>query len=90
MSQRSPRPAPPAPEILWRSTAEAAAHLGITTRLLYAEVDEGHLVAYKFGRVIRIMQADIDTYLEASKVPPGSLGHLHRSNTEVSEADDAA
>jgi excisionase family DNA binding protein len=80
----------PSPQIAWLSTAETPAHLGITTRLPYAEIDEGHLVAYKFGRVIRIKQSDIDTYLEASKIPPGSLGHLHRSGTETPEADDAA
>ena len=44
-------------QIRWMSTKEAAEHLGVTLRSLYRFIDEGDLVAYKFGRVIRLQQA---------------------------------
>ena len=63
--------------ISWRSTKEAAERLGVTLRSLYRFIDEGDLVAYKFGRVIRIQQTDIDRFIAASRITPGSLEHLY-------------
>ena len=63
--------------ITWLSTKEAAARLGVTLRSLYRFIDEGDLVAYKFGRVIRLQQADVDRFIEASRIEPGSLEHLY-------------
>jgi excisionase family DNA binding protein len=63
--------------IHWLSTKEAAARLGITLRSLYRFIDEGDLVAYKFGRVIRIQEPDVDRFIEASRISPGSLEHLY-------------
>ena len=64
-------------EAAWLSTKEAAAHLGITLRSLYRFIDEGDLVAYKFGRVIRIQESDVTRFIEASRISPGSLEHLY-------------
>ena len=64
-------------EIVWLSTQEAARRLGVTTRTLYRFVDEGLIPAYKMGRVFRLKQADIDAFIEASRVEPGSLNHLY-------------
>jgi excisionase family DNA binding protein len=64
-------------ELEWLSTKEAAAHLGVTLRSLYRYIDEGDLAAYKFGRVIRLKTADVDSYIEACRVEPGSLEHLY-------------
>ncbi len=61
----------------WLSTKQAAECLGITLRSLYRFIDEGDLVAYKFGRVIRIQQSDVDRFIEASRIAPGSLEHLY-------------
>lgn len=63
--------------IEWLSTKEAAARLGVTLRSLYRFIDEGDLVAYKFGRVIRLQLDDVDRFIAASRVVPGSLEHLH-------------
>ena len=63
--------------IQWLSTKEAAERLGITLRSLYRFIDEGDLVAYKFGRVIRLQERDVETFIEASRIPPGSLEHLY-------------
>lgn len=64
-------------EIVWMSTQEAARRLGITPRTLYRFVDEGALPAYKMGRVFRLKRSDVDEYMEASRIEPGSLEHLY-------------
>ena len=69
-------------------TAEAARRMGITTRTLYKFIDEGLLAAYKFGRVIRLKQSDVDSFIESSRVEPGTLEHLYpeaRTATSVSD-----
>ena len=64
-------------QIRWLSTKEAAELLGVTLRSLYRFIDEGDLVAYKFGRVIRIQQTDVERFIQASRIAPGSLEHLY-------------
>ena len=64
-------------DITWLSTGEAAKRLGITTRTLYRFIDEGQLPAFRFGRVIRLKQADVDTYIESCQIEPGTLEHLY-------------
>ncbi|MCU1460388.1 MAG: DNA-binding protein [Acidimicrobiales bacterium] len=64
-------------EIVWMSTGEAAARLGITVRTLYRLIDEGAIPAYKFGRVIRLQEAEVDSFIDAARVQPGSLEHLY-------------
>jgi excisionase family DNA binding protein len=67
----------PVGEIEWVSTADAAESLGIALRTLYRLIDEGGLPAYKFGRVIRLMRADLDAYVESQRIEPGTLRHLY-------------
>jgi excisionase family DNA binding protein len=64
-------------EIDWMSTGEAAARLGITVRTLDRLIDEGAIPAYKFGRVIRLQEAEVTTFIDAARVQPGSLEHLY-------------
>lgn len=61
----------------WLSTKEAAAALGLTPRTLYRLIDEGQLPAYRFGRVIRLKQTEIDSFVSSSQIEPGSLEHLY-------------
>lgn len=63
--------------IEWLGTKEAARHLGITPRTLYRLVDEGQLPAYQFGRVYRLKRTDVEAFIEASRVQPGTLSHLY-------------
>lgn len=75
-------------ETQWLGTAEAARHLGITPRTLYRLIDEGQLPAYKFGRVIRLKDADLTTFIESSRILPGTLEHLYpeaKKDTSVTE-----
>ena len=46
----------------WMSTAEAAQHLGLSVRKLYAAIDQGQIPAYKLGRVIRLRTDDVHRY----------------------------
>jgi excisionase family DNA binding protein len=75
-------------ETTWLGTALAARRMGITTRTLYKFIDAGELPAYKFGRVIRLKQADVDAFIEAARVEPGSLEHLYPDARN--ETDDSA
>ena len=71
--------------IRWMSTREASERLGITLRTLYRFIDEGQLSAYKFGRVIRLQEADVERFIEASRIAPGTLEHLYpEPRTELS------
>lgn len=63
--------------IRWLNTREASEHLGVTLRTLYRFIDEGQLDAYKFGRVIRLKEADVESFIEASRIAPGTLEHLY-------------
>lgn len=63
----------------WLSTAQAAARIGVVTRTLYRMIDQGELPAYRIGRVLRLKAADIDRFIEACRVEPGTLAHLHPS-----------
>ena len=64
-------------EIQWMSTGEAARRLGVTVRTLYRLIDEGELPAYKFGRVIRLQEGEVDDFIAQSRIEPGKLQHLY-------------
>lgn len=72
-------------EISWLSTREAAGQLGITTRTLYRLIDSGQLPAYKFGRVIRLKESEVEAFVQAARIVPGELEHLY---ADSGTADD--
>jgi len=74
--------------IVWLSTSEAALRLGITARTLYRFIDEGQLPAYRFGRVIRLQQREVDEFIERSRIQPGTLEHLYPEPTNGAPARD--
>ena len=51
-------------ETVWLSSGQAAKHLGITPRTLYRLIDEGRVPGYRFGRVIRLKQCDVDRFID--------------------------
>ena len=75
-------------EVNWLSTREASRQLGITVRTLYRLIDGGQVAAYKFGRVIRLKQADVDDYLERARIAPGQLEHLYVVGDDHDLAED--
>ncbi len=72
----------------WLSTKEAASALGLTPRTLYRLIDEGQLPAYRFGRVIRLKQSEIDQFVGTSRIEPGSLEHLYPEPSATEEPSD--
>lgn len=74
-------------EINWLSTKEAARRLGITTRTLYRLIDSGQIPAYKFGRVIRLQESEVDAFIEAARIEPGDLEHLYVDTSTEGDAD---
>ncbi len=64
-------------EVIWLSTAGAAERIGITPRTLYRFIDQGEVPAYRFGRVIRLKQTEVDDFIEGSRIAPGTLEHLY-------------
>src|SRR4029079_12577546 len=74
-------------DIKWMSTQAAAERLGITVRTLYPRIDHGELAAYKFGRVIRLQEDDVDGFIRASRIAPGSLEHLYSESKDISDTD---
>lgn len=63
--------------IVWLSTKECCSRLGVTVRTLYRFIDEGQLVAYQMGRVIRVQEPDLEKFIESVRIAPGSLAHLY-------------
>jgi excisionase family DNA binding protein len=76
-------------EIVWMSSQEAARRLGITPRTLYRFVDEGALPAYKMGRVFRLKKADVDRFIDAARIEPGTLEHLYPERKTSRTDEDA-
>ena len=64
-------------EIRWLSTADAADRLGVSLRTLYKFIDEGQVAAYKFGRVIRLQEHEVDAFIQNARIEPGTLEHLY-------------
>lgn len=65
-----------AEQVRWMSTKDASERLGVTLRSLYRFIDGGELAAYKFGRVIRLKETDVDGFIESCRIAPGTLEHL--------------
>lgn len=74
-------------EISWMSTKDAARQLGITTRTLYRLIDEGQIPAYKFGRVIRLQEAEVNAFIAGARIEPGSLDHLYPETRADADAN---
>ena len=61
----------------WMSSKDAAQRIGITPRTLSRFSDEGQIPAYRIGRVIRLQRPDVESFIEQSRVQPGTLKHLY-------------
>lgn len=64
--------------ISWRSSKQAAEHLGVSLSTLYKLVNDGEVVAYRPSRSLQFKLEDLDSYLEGTRVQPGDLDHLVR------------
>lgn len=59
--------------IEWMNTSEAARRLGVTPRTLYGFIDSGELAAYRFGRVIRLREDDLEAFIDKCRIMPRTL-----------------
>lgn len=57
----------------WLSTTEAGRRLGVTPRTIARFIGNGELRGYRFGRVIRIRESDLDEFIESCRIEPGTL-----------------
>ncbi len=74
--------------VIWLNTSETARRLGVTPRTLYRFIDDGTLPAYRFGRVIRLKESDVDQFVEQCRIAPGSMDTVYdtdEADTSVSE-----
>lgn len=75
-----------ATDINWVRSTDAARRLGVTPRTLYRFIDDGKIPAYRFGRVIRLKESEIDDFIESSRIAPGTL---NIADVEALEESDA-
>jgi excisionase family DNA binding protein len=59
------------------TTAEAADWLGLTTRTLHRLVGRGELTPVRHGRQARFTLLELELFVEAHRVRPGTLSHLY-------------
>ena len=71
--------------IVWLNTAETARRLGVTPRTLYRFIDEGQLPAYRFGRVIRLKETEVEQFIDDCRIAPGTLEAETRFGDSESE-----
>ena len=70
----------------WFSSKEAAHRIGVTQRTLYRFIDEDRLPAYRLGRVIRLKVLDVEAFIEAGRIRPGTLRHLYPESKKPSDS----
>jgi putative molybdopterin biosynthesis protein len=46
----------------WMTVNQACRRLAVSRKRLYRLINEGHLPAYRIGRMIRLLAADIEAY----------------------------
>jgi excisionase family DNA binding protein len=65
-----------ASEPIWLGTPMVSAYLGVHLRLLYKLTATGQIPACRMGRVTRVRLSDLDAFVAATQIEPGTLGHL--------------
>ena len=49
-------------------------------------IDNGQLPAYKFGRVIRLKEHELEAFVESARIVPGELEHLYAGTKDDEDA----
>lgn len=76
--------------ITWLNTAETARRLGVTPRTLYRFIDEGQLPAYRFGRVIRLKESEVEEFIEQCRITPGTLDARYGLDEDQSSLSESS
>ena len=61
----------------WRSSTATAQELEVSLHTLYRFIDRGELVAYRFGRRVRVRRADLAAFVRGARIEPGTIGYLY-------------
>ena len=51
----------------WFSTPQASRALGVNPTTLYRWIDQGRIPAYRFGKLIKVRPADLETFIEGAR-----------------------
>ena len=54
------------------------------------DIDEGQIAGYRFGRVIRLKATDVDIFIDACRIEPGTLEHLYPDSAPDTSANAAS
>ena len=68
-------------DVVWLSTGEAAQRLGLGVPALRGLISTGQLEAFRFGRVVRIKEGDLEACVERCRIKPGELGRQSSLST---------
>jgi excisionase family DNA binding protein len=63
------------------NTREAAHRLGLSTNFVHACIASGTLAASFDGYRLDVTDDALDAYIEACRIQPGALAHLHPERT---------
>lgn len=75
--------------IVWLNTSETAKRLGVTPRTLYRFIDDGQIPAYRFGRVIRLKETEVEEFIDNCRIQPGTLDSAYH-DVEVIDIEDTS
>jgi excisionase family DNA binding protein len=59
---------------------DAAIRMSVSTDLVRSEIECGNLPAYKIGRVVRIKEEDVQSYIAGKRIIPRSEANDNRKN----------
>lgn len=57
---------------VWLGTPAVARRLQVNVRTVYRFIDDKKLTAYRFGRVIRVKEADLDAFVDSQRIGQAS------------------
>ena len=66
----------------WLSVRQVADQLGVSLKVVYGLVKQRHLEAERNPRRFRIRSADLDTFISAHRIQPGTIGPSLRERRE--------
>jgi len=66
----------PSTNPVWLGVGAAAGRLGVANKTVYRLINDGVLIGYRIGRVIRVKESDLLAYEASQMIQPGDLTHL--------------
>ena len=51
--------------------------MSVSTKTIRRRISDGAIPAYRFGRVIRLKEHEVDAFIDSCRIEPGTLEHLY-------------